>query len=114
MRVLVCGGRNYDNFEAVCKNLEMINWHDTIDLLIQGGASGADDLARKWATNNGVAVQTFNADWKKWGKSAGPIRNEEMLIGGRPDLVVAFPGGRGTADMVMKAKMANIDVMEFS
>ena len=53
---------------------------------------------------NGVVVEEFKADWDKFGRAAGPIRNAQMLREGKPDLVVAFPGGRGTANMVAQAK----------
>ena len=53
----------------------------------------------------------FPAEWKKHGKAAGPIRNRKMLQDGKPDLVLAFPGGRGTANMVELATDAGIRVM---
>jgi len=52
------------------------------------------------------------AEWDKFGRRAGPLRNEQMLREGKPDVVVAFPGGRGTAHMVRIAKEAGIDVLE--
>jgi len=64
-----------------------------------------------WARIKEVAVQVFPADWETHGKAAGPIRNQRMLDEGRPDLVVAFPGGRGTSDMVARAKRAGVEVM---
>jgi len=52
----------------------------------------------------------FPADWSRHGKSAGPIRNRQMLIEGRPDIVVAFPGGKGTANMIKQAVEAGVKV----
>ena len=54
------------------------------------------------------------ADWAKHGRKAGPIRNQRMIDEGRPDLVVAFPGGTGTADMVERARVAGIRVIEIA
>jgi hypothetical protein len=54
----------------------------------------------------------FPAQWDRYGEAAGPIRNAWMLEFGKPDLVVAFPGGRGTADMISKARKAGIEVCE--
>ena len=54
-------------------------------------------------------MKNIRLDWKKYGKKAGPLRNQQMLEEGKPDLVVAFPGGNGTADMVRRAKKANIE-----
>lgn len=112
MRVLVCGGRNYrdaDRFGVVMNKL-----HDTagIDLIIEGGAKGADELAEAWARLNRVEHVQFAADWENQGSFAGPARNARMLSEGKPDLVIAFPGGRGTADMCRKARRAGVKVIE--
>jgi hypothetical protein len=81
--------------------------------IIQGGARGADKLAREWAEDRGVGCVTFRADWEKHGPSAGPIRNGQMLSEGKPNLVLAFPGGRGTADMVQRAHAASVLVVKY-
>ena len=108
MRVLVCGGRDYHNSNHVNDALSEIR----PSVVIEGGARGADFLAADWARANlGVdALITFRADWERNGKAAGPIRNQKMLDEGKPDLVVAFPGGRGTADMISRAIRAGIAV----
>jgi hypothetical protein len=62
------------------------------------------------AREKGVQVIARPADWRRYGRAAGPIRNKEMLAH-RPQLAVAFPGGTGTADMVGKAKAAGLDVV---
>lgn len=80
-------------------------------MLIEGGATGADRLAREWADMNGVQVLTFPAEWNIHGKSAGPIRNKKMLEEGRPDMVVAFPGGRGTQNMINQAHEFGVKVL---
>ena len=82
-------------------------------VVIHGGARGADDLARQWGEISvGIEGVEFRADWTARGKAAGMIRNQRMLDEGRPDLVVAFPGGRGTADMVRRARKAGVEVIE--
>lgn len=105
MRVLVCGGRSFDGWSAVHRTLSEIK----PSVVIQGGASGADQLAAKWADVNGVPLVTYPALWKQ-GKKAGPIRNAFMLQDGRPDVVIAFPGGHGTEDMIRKAEAAGVPV----
>jgi YspA, cpYpsA-related SLOG family len=107
-RVLVCGGREYHDAACVDKWLTDLRPY----LVIQGGAFGADLLALNWARSHQVNARTFAADWKKHGKSAGPKRNQQMLDEGLPDVVLAFPGGRGTADMVTRAKAAGVDVIQ--
>lgn len=81
-------------------------------LVIHGGAAGADSLAGAVAAEMHIPTIVFPADWRAHGKSAGPKRNQQMLVEGRPDAVLAFPGGRGTADMVNRAKTAKIRVVE--
>ncbi len=112
MRVLVCGGRDYREWLKVFDALEGCKPYPTT--VMQGGASGADRHARDWAYDSGTKCITFSADWRAHGKSAGPIRNQKMLDQGRPELVIAFPGGRGTADMVSRARRAGIRIMEIS
>jgi hypothetical protein len=124
MRILVCGGRNYNDWEKVRNTLEKLavkhskfykpdeNWLPSDFVIITGGATGADDLGASWAMVNWTGYVEFKADWEKHGKAAGPIRNQAMIDEGKPDIVVAFPGSRGTADMVRRAKAAGIEVME--
>lgn len=109
-RVLVCGGRDFADRRSVYTSLDGLVPRPT--RIIAGGAPGADALAADWAGYRGVPKYIFHADWEKHGKAAGPIRNQEMLDDGRPNLVLAFPGGRGTADMVRRAKAAGVPVIE--
>lgn len=108
-RVLVCGGRNFSDYRYLTAQLCKVN--PTPSLIIEGGATGADELARKWAMRRSIAVETYNAQWGQHGRAAGPIRNQQMLDEGKPDLVVAFPGGTGTADMVRRAKAAGVPII---
>lgn len=112
-RVLVCGGRDYDNEVALGIRLSHVDMkRGPISLLIHGGARGADALAGAWAAMNGIASKCYPADWAQYGRPAGPLRNQRMIDEGRPDLVVAFPGGQGTADMVRRARAAGVEVIE--
>jgi hypothetical protein len=111
MKLLVCGGRTFTDKRWLESVLNKISAVKDIDLLIHGGARGADKLAGEWAFAIGVRVKECRADWSKFGKAAGPMRNSEMLKL-KPDLVVAFPGGKGTADMVRKAKAAGVGVID--
>jgi hypothetical protein len=112
MRVLVCGGRDFNDALTLGSWLGGIHKNNgPITLLIEGGARGADFMARKFAEWQGIPTKTFEADWTKHGKAAGPIRNQQMLDEGKPDLVVAFEGGAGTRDMVTKAKAAGVKIL---
>jgi hypothetical protein len=110
VKVLVCGGRKFSDWGSVKSTLNDIHFSTPITLVIEGGARGADRLGAAWAAGYGVRRQTFLANWTRDGKAAGPIRNQAMLDLGKPDLVVAFPGGRGTADMVKRARAAGVEV----
>jgi len=111
VRVLVCGGRDFSDQRAVDVALDDLHDNKGITRIIEGGASGADRFAYEWAAINCVPIEHFVADWKRNGRAAGPIRNKQMLDDGKPDLVMAFPGGRGTADMVRRAEAANVPVL---
>lgn len=132
MRVLICGGRRFgiippdtrpENMEearararreqgilavALSPYLQDLGAHT----IIHGAARGADAVAARWAERHNVPAMAFPANWKKHGKAAGPRRNAKMIAEGRPDVVIAFPGGRGTADCVRQARAAGIEVVE--
>lgn len=116
MRVLVCGGRDFADRDAMARALAPYKPKPVTDagehIIIHGGAPGADTLADEWCDVFGARKRVFLADWKQHGRAAGPLRNARMIAEGKPDLVIAFPGGKGTADCVRKAKAAGIKVME--
>ena len=110
MRVLVCGGRDYADKGYVYQALDRV-WReapmDTM-IVIQGGAKGADALAREWCMERSVEYINVPANWDAHGRAAGPLRNEKMLRKYVPELVLAFPGGRGTEDMIKRAEKAGV------
>jgi hypothetical protein len=108
--VIVCGGRDYNDSRTIYWALQEVNWRrGGISKILHGGARGADRIAADWAESNGIEAQEFEADWETHGKAAGPMRNQAMADAGA-DGCVAFPGGRGTSDMVARAKAAGIPV----
>ena len=115
MRVLVCGGRDYTNEDVVFWHIDNLLDMGRSLTIIEGGARGADALAARFADRNHLQCghEQYKANWTKYGKAAGGIRNQEMLDSG-VDLVLAFPGGRGTADMVRRAKAAGVEVREIT
>jgi hypothetical protein len=114
MNVLVCGGRDYADARALDKALDALHRDKPITRLIHGAARGADSLAATWARSRDIPAVAFPADWNKDGKAAGFVRNARMLRTGRPELVVAFPGGKGTAHMVKLARAAGVSVLEIA
>lgn len=122
IRVLVCGGRKYNNNKKVYEILDLIKSlcdANTISdisvgqnklVIIQGGAKGADRLASLWARDRNVEQEEYPADWDAYGNAAGFIRNSLMLKSGKPDMVIAFPGNTGTKMMISLAQKAGIPV----
>ncbi len=109
MRIVVTGGRDFQDYDLVKRTLDRFS----VDEIIQGGARGADALAKRYAREKDILCITCEANWKRYGRLAGPIRNRRMLYSfSAPDLVVAFPGGRGTADCVRQARELGIEVLQ--
>jgi hypothetical protein len=110
LTLIVCGGRDFRNVSAVFHALFNLQEKRGIVKIKHGDCpTGADYFARRWGEMEGIEVQAFPADWTEHGKAAGPIRNQQMVDSGA-DGCVAFPGGRGTADMVRRAEAAGIKV----
>lgn len=138
MRVLVCGGRDFGerskaplgSFQFIEDSRRIVAQRELLDrvlseqcptgheIIIHGAARGADRQVDMWARKRRQKVMSFPADWYPNGRSAGmdrsagPKRNQRMIDEGKPDLVVAFPGGKGTEDMKRRAKAAGIKVIE--
>lgn len=114
MRVLVCGSTDFTDREHLYKFLDLLI--PAIEVVIEGEAPGADTMAREWAEEREIIVMPFPADWPHFGRAAGPIRNRQMLVEGKPDLVVAFPSKylhdtKGTADMVRQSRTAKVPTL---
>lgn len=129
MKVLVCGGRNYADKAKVFQVLDYLHLNRSpITLIIHGCATGADSLGKEWADARGVEPDGFPALWSDltardaviryrkdgtaYNANAGPTRNTKMLREGKPDCVVAFPGGSGTQNMIDQARAAGVRVFE--
>jgi len=109
MRVLIAGGRKFNDVAFLSKYLE--KYVGAVSLVISGTAKGADRLGEKWAKSNGVPVERYPAQWSRYGAAAGPIRNQKMLDKGKPDLVVVFKGGTGSAHMAKIARKSGVKVL---
>ena len=106
VRLLICGDRNWSDGNAIREVIKSFN----PTIIIEGEAKGADTLARLSANAMGIETLKFPADWQKYGRAAGPIRNSQMLKEGNPDVVVGFhykiDESKGTRDMLTRAKKA--------
>lgn len=108
-KILVCGDRNWTDKEKIRR---VLSEYSGDVLIINGGCRGADTLAREVAIELGMEVKTYYAEWDKYGRVAGPIRNQLMLDQEKPNLVIAFHSdlyhSKGTGDMIRRAHAANI------
>lgn len=127
-RILVCGGRNYVDSARLFYVLDYYNASVGFAVLIHGAAAGADQWAAQWAKARGIPLLPFPAQWgdmnatscvvryrqdgTRYNAAAGGIRNLKMLDEGKPDFVVAFPGGKGTRDMMQQARECRVPVLE--
>lgn len=109
MRVLVCGGRDFDDEELMRLAIAFRRSGDT---LIHGDARGADRMAAALWQPRGGPIESYPADWKGRGKMAGHERNKLMLTK-KPDIVIALPGGTGTANMVSIAREAGVKIRDY-
>lgn len=114
MYILVCGGRKFNNYRLLKNTLDNLMKERKIKdpIIVHGRAQGADLLARAWAKEREFRDRGFPAKWLTYNNSAGPIRNRQMLDEQQIDLVVAFVGGGGTANMVNQARERGIEVYE--
>lgn len=120
MKIIVAGGRNNSNAKAVWDWLDQLvsahrTWRQTSpeeDLtIVQGGAGGVDKAARDWAARRGVPFVSYPYP-PNTGRAGGPIRNLHMLRAERPEIVVVFPGGRGTRNMALQAEEQGVPVIK--
>lgn len=115
MIAIICGGRDYAFTPADCKLLNAL----PLSAVFHGGARGADAQADAYAAGRGIVIVETPADWERYGRGAGPIRNGVMLRAALGHcihakellIVVAFPGGAGTANMVLRARRAGVPVL---
>ncbi len=112
MRIVVTGGRYFDEEYVVHAVLNQLRAHNNIKRVATGGCPiGVDKITRLWAKQNNLEYVEYKAEWKVYGRAAGPIRNRAMLMSEKPDLLVAFPGRAGTRNCISWAKKMDIQTM---
>lgn len=127
MKVLISGDRRWGKWSSELKNysdsaqvvlVSRVIWSlPESSIVIEGEARGADELSRIYAEERGLEVRKFPADWDKYGKRAGPVRNLQMLDDGRPDILIYFhddlANSKGTGHMVREAMKARVKVFRY-
>lgn len=116
VRVIIAGGRDFTDYHKLKTYMNcLLQLLDKSQVeIISGGAKGADSLGERYAREFGYKLKRFPADWNKYGKAAGPIRNKEMALyaAEAKGVLVAFWDGssRGTYDMITRAKEYGLEV----
>jgi basic membrane lipoprotein Med (substrate-binding protein (PBP1-ABC) superfamily) len=110
MKVIIAGGRTFNNYELlknVCNQIIKKDW-----TIISGCASGADTLAIDYAKEFNINYEEYPADWNLYGKSAGLIRNQQMLNTNATHLIAFWDGkSPGTKNMINISKLKNIEII---
>ena len=109
MRILICGDREWSDLDLIKECLNLIR--KRVKAVVHGGARGADKLAGEAALVLKIElVEVYHADWSKYGRAAGPVRNQKMLDCGEPDIGWAFHDhilrSKGTRDMLRRLRKA--------
>ena len=110
MKAIICGGRDYEFTEANYCALDKLCEELPVTEVVSGCAPGADACGEKWAVRRSISIKQFPADWAGQGRKAGPLRNQQMAD--YADVCIAFPGGKGTEDMVRKATKRGLRVFD--
>lgn len=111
MKIIVAGSRDFNDYEQLAKTLDTIlPQHSDIEI-VSGNARGADSLGEKYAATNGIRLKKFPAEWSKYGKQAGYIRNQDMAK--YSDMLVAFwdNKSKGTKHMINLAKKCGLETI---
>ena len=119
IRIIIAGSRKFNDYSKMLNKLDELGIHllatmDDIEI-VSGHAPGADTLGEKFAKANNYPLKIFSAEWDKYGKAAGPIRNEQMAkYAAEADrgMLIAFPIGEsmGTRNMIKLAKQYGLEV----
>ena len=111
MKTIIAGGRNVTETDIFESALAELPWQ--ISEVVSGAAKGVDAMGEQWAAKNGIPVKQFKADWKTYGRAAGPKRNEQMAEYGEALLAIWDGESKGTANMIKNAEKQGLTVHVF-
>lgn len=112
MKLIIAGSRKFVPEEEHVDWLDSILDNNDIIEVVSGAQSGADEFGEEWAEAHGIKVTRFPADWTKFGKAAGPIRNGQMAK--YADAAALLPGNEGTMNMRKQALANGLVVFEYT
>lgn len=108
MRTIIAGNRDIFDYDSLLKAISEIDWE--ITEVVSGGAKGVDAMGERWAEETGKPIKKFPADWIKYGKAAGPIRNREMAKYAEALVAIWAEGSKGTTNMINQARLHGLKV----
>lgn len=108
MKTIIAGSRGFSDYQALCDVMNHLDWKPTT--VISGCARGVDILGEQWAIENNIPVERYPADWKKYGRSAGPIRNRQMAENAEALVAFLSQKSRGTRDMISQAQKHGLKI----
>jgi len=111
VKIVIAGSRFATLSEQDLARLDAINAEHHVTEVVSGGADGVDAAGEAWAQSRGIAVRIFPAEWQRYHRAAGPIRNRKMAA--YADAAALFPGGSGTRNMLAEARRAGLQVFDF-
>jgi len=111
MKTIIAGGRNVTDSLILESAIKELPWQ--ISEVVSGGAKGVDVMGEEWAEKNGIPVKVFKADWKTYGRAAGPKRNEQMAEYAEALLAIWDGKSKGTANMIKNAEKNGLVVHVF-
>nr|WP_314074728.1 SLOG family protein [uncultured Roseococcus sp.] len=103
LRIIVCGDHRRKNHGAVFEALNLLRRERGVAAVLHGEQPGVAGLAAEWAKQSEIPTELFAAHWQEFQSKAPARRNASMIRYGRPDLLVAFPGGGNTIDLIVRA-----------
>lgn len=114
MKTIIAGSRDNIEYRDVLSAMEECPWSSEITEVVSGKARGVDTLGEQWAIENNISIKEFPADWKKFGRSAGIKRNEQM--GDYADALIAVWDGesRGAKHMIDYSKNKGLRVFVYN
>ena len=110
MKVIIAGSRTITDRKIVEEAIRKSGFD--IDIVICGCAMGVDQIGKNWAEMRNITIYSFPAKWEKYGKAAGPIRNEEMAKNADALILVWDGKSKGSANMLKQAKKYNLKIYE--
>jgi hypothetical protein len=112
MKTIIAGSRHLKNRETIMECIYECPWIQEITEVVSGGAEGVDAIGEEWADIVGLGIRIFKANWNKYGKNAGPMRNRQMAAYADSLILIWNGESKGSANMLSNARNAGLLIFE--